>query len=207
MPKALTAQEKRIKALAKQQEKTGVNAMTTQEASVARDRGFIPEQENNRGEEARFSHGSTPRTDNERPQMERKRGGFAGTSQKLNVTKSIPGYHLHIFNDDGVRVEEAISVGWEFVTPDEVGKTTPHVTSRNTDLGDKVRFLVGKTESGSPLYAYLMKIREEWWLEDQQALQARNDMVDEAIRSGNSPEGSTASKEFYVGKEGIKIKN
>lgn len=219
MPKAYTPEQKRLKVISEQQLKRegGENIMTSKEAEQAQSLGFLnnsdvsntqePKEQslNNRGEESRYSHSHTPRVETDRSEGNRRRGGFAGTSQKLSVTKSIPGYHLHIFNDDGARIEEAMSIGWSFVAPDEVGKTASHVTSRNTDLGDKVRFLVGKTESGGPLYAYLMKIKEEWWLEDQAALQSKNDLIDEAILSGKNPKNGQLGDNFYVGREGIKI--
>ena len=83
------------------------------------------------------------RTANERPTRERVRNVFNATQAKLTVNKQIPGYHLHIFNDEPGRIQTAIDGGWEFVTPDEVGGVKDSVTSGNTDLGDKVRFLVG----------------------------------------------------------------
>lgn len=221
MPRAYTPQQKRLRELSKQQSKLtdGTTIMTSEEVKQAQDLGFLVADKkeveksetsyettsNNRGEEERHTKATNPRRDMDRSDGNRKRGGFAGTSQKLSVSKSIPGFHLHIFNDDGARIEEAISVGWEFVTPDEVGKTTPHVVSRNTDLGDKVRFLVGKQEGGGPLYAYLMKIKEEWWQEDQGLIQARNDLIDEAIRTGKDPKDGKMPEGFYVGKEGIRM--
>ena len=38
---------------------------------------------------------------------------------------------------------------------------------RNSDVGNKVRAIVGTTEQNEPLYAYLMKIKKEWFEEDQ----------------------------------------
>ena len=122
----------------------------------------------------------------ERPR-ERKRGVFNGTQGKLQVGKQIEGYHLHIFNDTPGRIQAATENGYEFVHPNEVDGVTENVTSRNLDLGDKVRFLVGAGEKGDPMYAYLMKIKEEFWLEDQAQLQERNDKTDAAIRGGKTP--------------------
>ena len=85
--------------------------------------------------------------------------------------------------------------GYEFVHPNEVDGVTENVTSRNLDLGDKVRFLVGAGEKGEPMYAYLMKIKEEFWLEDQAQLQERNDKTDAAIRQGKTP--GVDSSGFY----------
>ena len=76
----------------------------------------------------------------------------------------------------------------------------------NTDLGDKVRYLVGVAEKGDGLYAYLMKIRNEWWEEDQEEMQKRNDLVDDAIRGGTNVKAGTSSDGFYTPREGIKYK-
>ena len=40
------------------------------------------------------------RTTTERPTRERQRNVFNGTQVKLTVNHQIPGYVLHIFNDD-----------------------------------------------------------------------------------------------------------
>ena len=146
------------------------------------------------------------RTANERPTRERVRNVFNATQAKLTVNKQIPGYHLHIFNDEPGRIQTAIDGGWEFVTPDEVGGVKDSVTSGNTDLGDKVRFLVGTSEKGDGLYAYLMKIKEEWWEEDQAEIQKRNDRVDDAIRGGVNVASGTSAEGFYSPKGGISYK-
>lgn len=135
---------------------------------------------------------------------ERKRNVFNGTEGKLTIEHQIEGYHLHIFNDSPGRIANAMSGGYDFVSPDEVGGTKENVVSRNTDIGDKVRFLVGRTEDGKePQYAYLMKIRQEWYDEDQKAVQAKVNATDDAIRNGKA---STANAEgFYTPKNGIKM--
>lgn len=132
-----------------------------------------------------------------------KRGTFNGTEGKLRIGNEIEGYHLHIFNDSPGRISQALDVGYEFVTPDEVGGTAVNVVSRNTDLGDKVRFLVGSGENNEPLYAYVMKIRNEFFEEDQQALQSRVDLVDDAIRGGKMTKEGHSSEGFYDA--GIKV--
>jgi hypothetical protein len=151
---------------------------------------------------ATVAQDSTVKPD-ERP-GKRVRNAFNGTTGKLKVDFNIPGYHGYIFNDTPGRIETALQGGWEFVTPEEIGKMTENVVSRNTDLGSKVRFLVGKTDTGGPLYAYLMKIKQEWWEEDQAALQERNNKVDAAIKRGKVPGQDTEG--FYVPSGGISIK-
>lgn len=170
MPAALTLQEKKERALAAQQEKATMS-------------------ENNNTAE---SGGRTTRV---------RKSAFNGTRQKLSVGHGIPGYHLHIFNDsvDG-RLQQALDSGYEFVSPEEVGGVSSNVVDGNTDLGAKVRYLVGSNESG-PVYAYLMKIKQEWYEEDQREQQMRNDMTDSAIRRGNV--SGVDSTGFYNG--GIKV--
>jgi hypothetical protein len=132
-----------------------------------------------------------------------RRNLFNGTEGKLKVNQLIEGYHLHILNDTPGRIDTGLQSGYEFVTPEEVNGVTNNVVSRNTDIGDKVRFLVGRTEQGEPLYAYLMKIKQEWYDLDQKELASKNDKIDEAIRKGRGHKANTDG--FYIPKDGIKI--
>jgi hypothetical protein len=70
------------------------------------------------------------------------------------------------------------------VTPTEGGGVSENVVSRNTDLGERVRFLVNPRAEGTEQFGYLMKIRNEWFEEDQIALQEKNNRIDAAIRKG-----------------------
>lgn len=127
-----------------------------------------------------------------------RRGVFNGTEQKLRVSKEIPGYHLHILNDTPGRIDTALDGGYEFVSPEEVGGISDRVTALNTELSNnRVRYLVGTGEGGAPMYAYLMKIRQEWYDEDQEGLQHKVDGVDAAIRSGKNPTSGSSSDGFY----------
>ena len=119
----------------------------------------------------------------------RKRNVFNGTKQKLSVNRQLPGFHLHIMNDTAGRIELAQENGYDFVSPEEVGGVANSVVSRNGDItGSKVRFLVGATEDGQPLYAYLMKIRQEWYDEDQGEIQRKNDFIDSEIFTSKTGE-------------------
>lgn len=144
------------------------------------------------------------RSNVERPTATRQRNKFNGTEGKLTVGHQIEGYVLHGFNDTPGRIATALEGGWEFVHPDEVGGTKENVVSRNTDIGEKVRWLVGRTEDGRDgLYAYVMKIRKEWYDEDQATMQAKVNMTDDAIRQGKGHQANTEG--FYVPKNGIKL--
>lgn len=102
----------------------------------------------------------------EKPQ--RVRGVFNGTNKKLDVITEIPGYQLRWFNDMPGRADRAQTGGWEFVMAGEVTQADSNkVVERNSDVGNKVRAIVGVTEQNEPLYAYLMKLKKEWFEEDQ----------------------------------------
>lgn len=147
------------------------------------------------------------RSNTERNTGERKRNVFNGTEGKLTIQHKIEGFHLHIFNDSPGRVQQAIDGGYTFVEPAEIGGVKDNVVSRNTDLGDKVRFLVGRDDTGNALYAYLMKIKQEWYEEDQNILQDKNNLVDDAIRNGASPKDGRSQEGFYAPKGGITYKS
>jgi hypothetical protein len=135
--------------------------------------------------------------------VRRKRGVFNGTKGKLSVDTNISGHHLHIMNDDKTRIQDALDNGYVFVKPEEVEGLSDNVVAKNGDLGDsRIRFLVGSRDKGEPMYGYLMKIRQEWYEEDQAELQAKNDKVDAAIRTGKI---TGSDPMLYVPKDGIKL--
>jgi hypothetical protein len=132
----------------------------------------------------------------------KRRNVFNGTEAKVSVRTQIEGYHLHVFTDTGGRIQEAMDSGYEFVRPDEVGGVSENVVSRNGDLGERIRYLVNPRAEGTEQYGYLMKIRQEWYEEDQAELQAKNNRIDASIRKGKIT-GDDPS--FYTPSGGIKL--
>jgi len=132
----------------------------------------------------------------------KRRNVFNGTEAKISVRTQIEGYHLHVFTDTGGRIKEAVDSGYEFVKPDEVGGVSENVISRNGDLGERIRYLVNPRAEGTEQYGYLMKIRQEWYEEDQAELQSKNNRIDAAIRKGKIT-GDDPS--FYTPRDGIKL--
>jgi hypothetical protein len=107
---------------------------------------------------------------------ERTRIPFSAPTLKLAVPE-IPGFHLHWFIGSPSRIQRAIQAGYEFVDPSEV-QVNNHLlgsnplTSGNTDLGSRVSIVAGGEDIGADGQAtrlYLMKIKEEWWQQDQAA--------------------------------------
>lgn len=100
---------------------------------------------------------------------------FGVPQTKLGVTLEVPGHHLYWCNDTGGQLEQAQAGGYEFVTPREIGETRD---------GSQVKRLVGTNKDGSPLYAYLLKIKQEWHEEDKKQLAAIDDQFEKAIKRG-----------------------
>lgn len=134
----------------------------------------------------------------DREQVGRKARVPMGVARaKLSFPKR-KGYVRRWFNDSPGRLKAAEDGGWAFVMDDtHVGD---NVADGNTDIGAKVSLVVGKGEGGTPLRAFLMEIKEKWYIDDQKAKQKPCDAIDDAIRSGSMgpQEGQ------YIPKGGIK---
>lgn len=153
------------------------------------------------GAPARMETGAAPGNFSEKGPVEaitvpRKRIPFAERRKKLDAT-GIPGYKLHWVNDIKDRIITHEEAGYEFVNAGEV-KLNSLVTAANADLGTRVSKVVGTKENGEPMHAYLMKIKQEWYDEDQQAKQALVDESDKALRGGFGISGADNSN-FYGG--------
>lgn len=121
---------------------------------------------------------------------ERKRIPMSVPVQKLEAP-DIPGYHLHWFNGTADRIQRAQDGGYEFVDRNEImlnaaGIGQESTQSGNTDMGSHVSIVSGKEigTDGQPIRLILMKIKEEWWLEDQKLIEARNEKTAATLRGG-----------------------
>ena len=83
----------------------------------------------------------------------------------LTVTGKDPDYHYRIVNDDGDRVQMFIDGGYEIVNTEDVQVGDKSV-GRPSAEGTKSQVSVGKN-----LKAFVMKIRKDWFDEDQQTKQ------------------------------------
>ena len=139
--------------------------------------------------------------------VRRNRGAFNGTRGKLQVGHLITGYHLYFFNDEPGRIQAALDAGWEFVSPDEVGFAGQNVTNTNVDLGDRVSVMGSTDALGKPVQQILLKIKQEWWEEDQADIQKRNDMTDASIKRGKGGHSVDTTGFYDAGiKTGISTK-
>lgn len=123
----------------------------------------------------------------ERATSERKRIPMSVPRRRLECTP-IPGYHLYWAREEDMGL--FIDAGYEFVARGEARVNyRDRVAGRveedgNLDLGDRVKMWAGRGEDGRPHYHILMKIREEWYEEDQALLRNHNAKILQAIFRG-----------------------
>jgi len=127
----------------------------------------------------------------------RKRIPMSIPRRKLEVP-DISGYHLHWFLDSNVPL--AIQGGYEMVDVKEVPLSqfnigTDTTLSGNASMGSNIKVVAGTGENGQPAYLNLMKIRLEWWQEDQKLIEDRNASILSAIFTKESIPGSSQSGE------------
>lgn len=124
-----------------------------------------------------------------------KRVPFGAHRTKLQVEGGIPGYRLRWFNDLDGRIDRALEGGYVFVERSEVpalGEGALH--QDNSDVNSKVSKVVSRGTQ-KPVRAYLMKIKEEWYEEDQVAKESVNIKVDDALRGG-APGGNVVENQY-----------
>jgi hypothetical protein len=114
---------------------------------------------------------------------ERKRIPMSIPQRKLEVPE-LPGYRLYWFLD--INVPRALQGGYEHVKDDEIqlnqfSPATDRAISGNADLGTNIRIYGGVDGRGQAEYLNLMKIKEEWFREDQKVLEQRNAQIMSAI--------------------------
>tara|TARA_R110000868_G_scaffold301_2_gene2511 strand:- start:19117 stop:19641 length:525 start_codon:yes stop_codon:yes gene_type:complete len=121
---------------------------------------------------------------------ERKRVPMSVPVQRLE-SPDIPGYHLHWFTGSPERIQRALDGGYEFVDEREtkvnqVGLGNDSTRSGNTDMGSRVSVVSGDEvgKDGQPVRMILMKIKQEWYEEDQKLVEQRNEQVAAALRGG-----------------------
>lgn len=151
---------------------------------------------------------STQRTA-ERKAGKRQRVPFGGLQQKLQLSKEDrkaldeAGFVPRVINDVDGRIEAAQAGGYEFVTPEEApswGGSGVH--EGNSDLNGKCSKVVSRGGE-KVIRGYLMKIKKEFYDEDQEAKEQRNRAIDDAMRAGNP--GGSSVENSYIPEGGIKL--
>ena len=151
------------------------------------------------------------------PTTERSRIPFSTPVARLAVPE-IPGYHLHWFMGTAQRIQRAVDGGYEFVEKAEVKLNNRVLGSDtaqdgNTDMGSRVSIIAGSETGpdGQAVRLILMKIKQEWWEEDQKALVSDGSRVENVRKSllgglaGAEREDRTDTAQRYVDKSRTKI--
>jgi hypothetical protein len=92
----------------------------------------------------------------------------------------IPGYHLHWIKESNI--PRAIAAYYQFVDDNEVpvnhrNPGTDSSVSGSTDLGARISINAGLGANGQTERLFLMKLAEEYWLEDRAAIDNRNSQI------------------------------
>lgn len=85
----------------------------------------------------------------------------------LTVGGKDPNYHYRIVNDDGDRVQMFIDAGYELVEAADIQVGDKRIGTTSSE-GSKAQVSVGSGQK-----AYVMRIRNEWYKEDQDMKQQK----------------------------------
>lgn len=122
-----------------------------------------------------------------RPRKEQRRraGTVHGRGRlKLN-TPEIPGYHCRWVTDEGTRMHDfTVLDDFDFVQKDEIGDHVGEAGDGNTELGSRVRVLVGKDE-GKPVHQYLLKKKIDFHKEDVRKNETLRREKEDTLRRGS----------------------
>jgi hypothetical protein len=116
----------------------------------------------------------------------RPRVAFSANRKRLQVDDKFPGFITRWFNDQDDRLQRAEDAGYAYVHRKEVGQVgDKDIANGNTDVNSRVSRVVGRG-ANAPIRAFLMKISEAFYKEDQAKKEDTNRLVDEAIRAGKA---------------------
>lgn len=134
---------------------------------------------------------------------ERKKRVSMGVPRSKLAAPKIPGYVTRWFNNRAGRLDLAKQSDWEHVTYSELnGQSIGETNVRPTtdQMGEDVSALVGTDERGSELRAYYMKLKQEWYDEDQKA---KADFIDAREQGITILQGVDAAHQY--GEENTRI--
>ena len=103
--------------------------------------------------------------------------------QKLvleDFSDQLEGYVPRWIKDTKSRIRDALRAGYEPIYRDGIKAGSGE--DLNTDMGTWVSQVTGTDEGGRPEICYAMKIKKEWYKQDQANKQKQVDSIDEAIR-------------------------
>lgn len=106
-----------------------------------------------------------------------RRTSVNGTRSILGLTGKEPGFEYRIVNDEGDRVAQFQGMGYEIVSDANLRVGDRRVANPTAE-GSPVQVSVGGGVSG-----YVMRIKSEWYAEDQAAKAAQIDEQEKALQA------------------------
>ena len=100
-----------------------------------------------------------------------------GTRNILTVAGKDANYAYRIINDSGDRVQEFMDAGYELVEASSVRVGDKRVNSGSSE-GSKAQLSVGQGQK-----AFVVRIKKEWYEEDQRMKQRRVDELEQATKA------------------------
>lgn len=106
-----------------------------------------------------------------------KRTPINGTRNILTIRGQEPGYRYRIVNDDGDRIPMLQEQGYELVQDASITVGDRRIANP-TKEGSPVQVSVGGGQKG-----FVMRIKDEWYQEDQKTKQKSVDDLDESMKA------------------------
>jgi hypothetical protein len=121
------------------------------------------------------------RASDEQGRRRRRSSDFNGNYMRLGVDENLkdPAYEYRWINDDRSRLEARTKQDdWDFVDDPAILADS----DKNEKTDTRIRRVVGQSQGGAPMYAYLCRKRKEWCDEDRRAkadrrMQQRQQMI------------------------------
>ena len=106
-----------------------------------------------------------------------------GTRNRLTVRGKEPGFVYRVVNDDEDRVTQLSERGYELVS-DSAVKVGDNRVSKTSSEGTVKQLSVGAGKK-----AYVMRIRQDWYDEDQKAKNVEVDSIEATIKKKATADG------------------
>lgn len=100
-----------------------------------------------------------------------------GRRNVLTITGKEPGYQYRIVNAEGGRVQEFLDNGWEVVERDSVRVGDKRVGAASSEG------TAAEVQVGQGMKAIVLRIKDEWYQEDQAEKQAHIDTLEKATKA------------------------
>lgn len=142
-----------------------------------------------------------------------RRVPMGGFRRKLSIAPDLKeqGFQYRWVNDVPGRLDDFKNAGYEFVTKEKVPVVGEDGVVIREGVDSRMSQMVGVNRDNSPMYAYLMRQRKEYYDEDQKAKEADIKAKESSILQGADAHGAPDRKDpskpgrgqRYIPKSGI----